>query len=188
MPEHITTYSGQWFDPTAPDPAAIHIEDIAHALPLICRGNGHVHRFFSVGRHCIFCAREAEARGASDRVVLACLLHDASECYLSDVPRPFKKQLPGYREAEDRLLNMIYTKYLGSGLTAEEERQLKEIDDDLLWYDLTYLLNEKETRPQPQMHIEISYDWVPFEQVTEEYLRLFRIFSARLHGKGEVSE
>jgi len=80
------------------------IKDIAHALSLICRGNGQVKTFFSVGQHCINCAREALARGYSRRVAFACLLHDASECYLSDVPRPFKKTLSGYKEQEKNLL------------------------------------------------------------------------------------
>ncbi len=31
-------------------------------------------------------------------MILACLLHDASECYLSDVPTPFKKELPNIRK------------------------------------------------------------------------------------------
>ena len=31
--------------------------------------------FWSVGEHCLCCAKEAAARGLSDRMVLACLLH-----------------------------------------------------------------------------------------------------------------
>ena len=91
MGDCITTYTGKHFDPTHPDEELICIEDIAHALSLLCRGNGHVRTFFSVGQHCILCAKEAEARGYSGRLILASLLHDASECYMSDVPRPFKK-------------------------------------------------------------------------------------------------
>ena len=86
MRDCITTYTGKHFKPVSPDPDLVCIEDIAHALSLICRGNGHVKTFFSVGQHCINCAKEAEARGLSARMVLACLLHDASECYLSDIP------------------------------------------------------------------------------------------------------
>ena len=104
----ITTYTGRHIDPLHPDPDMICIEDIAHALSLICRGNGQVKTFFSVGQHCINCAREALARGYSRRVAFACLLHDASECYLSDVPRPFKKTLSGYKEQEENLLDLIY--------------------------------------------------------------------------------
>ena len=63
----ITTYTGRHFDPVCPESGEIDIRDIAHALSLICRGNGHVKTFFSVGQHCIHCAREAEARGKEVR-------------------------------------------------------------------------------------------------------------------------
>ncbi|WP_348980926.1 hypothetical protein [Clostridium sp. AM54-14XD] len=67
MADYITTYTGDHFDPTLPEAEHLHIEDIAHALSLICRGNGHVKTFFSVGSHCINCAKEAAARGYSGR-------------------------------------------------------------------------------------------------------------------------
>jgi len=171
---YITTYTGRHFYPLAPNKDDIIIEDIAHALSLICRGNGHVKTFFSVGQHCLNCAREALARGYSKRVVLACLLHDASECYMSDVPRPFKKQLPSYIEAEDRLLDVIYEKFLGSPLTEDEIAQVKLMDDTMLWYDLTYLLGEQLQTPAPKTEIEISYALVAFETVEKNYLSLFQ--------------
>ena len=37
MGEFITTYTGQHFEPTNPNPELIRIEDIAHALSMICR-------------------------------------------------------------------------------------------------------------------------------------------------------
>lgn len=172
--EHITTYTGVWFYPLSPDSEALHIEDIAHALSLITRGNGHVKSFFSVGQHCINCAREAKARGLSDRLVLACLLHDASECYMSDVPRPFKKELPNYIEAEERLLNVIYEKFLGAALSTEECATVKEIDNAMLWYDMKNLLNEVISDKQPEIHIELSYAVRPFEEVEREYLEMAR--------------
>lgn len=36
--------------------------------------------------------------GYADRLVLAALLHDASECYMSDVPRPLKQNMKQYKE------------------------------------------------------------------------------------------
>ena len=48
---YITTYTGKHFDPTAPDATLLDVRDIAHALSLTCRGNGHVKTFFSVGQH-----------------------------------------------------------------------------------------------------------------------------------------
>ena len=114
MSNCITTYTGKHFDPTQPEKERICIDDIAHALSLLCRGNGHVKTFFSVGQHCILCAKEAMARGLPRRLALAALLHDASECYMSDVPRPFKKSLPKYQRQEEKLLCIIYEKYLDS--------------------------------------------------------------------------
>ena len=160
--------------PTEPDSHALHITDIAHALSLICRGNGHVKTFFSVGQHCIHCCLEAEARGYSPRVIMACLLHDASEAYMSDVPRPFKQYLGEYKAFEEKLLRVIYEKYLGSPLTAQEAALVKEIDDDMLYYDLRELLNESRDAPAPVMKTSFSYEVLPFETVEARYLELYK--------------
>lgn len=101
----------------------------------------------------------------------------ASECYLSDVPRPFKKTLSGYKEQEKNLLDLIYQKYLGSPLNAKEEQLLKEIDDDMLWFDLTYLLNEPQEREAPEIHITIDYTVRAFEETEKEYLELYSFFT-----------
>lgn len=180
MSDCITTYTGRHFDPLYPQADLICIEDVAHALSLICRGNGHVKSFFSVGQHCILCAREASARGYSSRLSLAALLHDASECYMSDVPSPFKKSLTDYLKQEEKLLEVIYIKYLGSALSMEEEMKLKSIDNDLLWYDLKYLLGETPAEPEPVIHISVDYTVPPFKTVEEEYLKLFRQLSSQI--------
>ena len=177
MGKYITTYTGRHFEPSNPDPDMIRIEDIAHALSMICRGNGHVKTFWSVGQHCIGCANEAWARGLSNRMVLAALLHDASECYLSDIPRPYKEELPAYREQEERLLGMIYEKFLGSPLSEKEQRKLKEIDDAMLWYDLENLLDETQLGEIPELHVDLDYAVKPFQDVEKEYLELFYRFS-----------
>ena len=174
---YITTYTRKYFDPVHPEAEKIDIRDIAHALSMICRGNGHVSSFWSVGEHCICCAKEALGRGYSERQALVCLLHDASECYMSDVPRPLKQEMPRYRDVEDQLLQVIYEKFLGSGLTDEEARRLKEIDDDLLWYDLDILLEEKQSGEAPKLHFELDYTVRSFAEVEREYLELFQRLS-----------
>lgn len=181
MTDYITTYGGTHFFPTDPKPDDIHITDIAHALALICRGNGHVKTFFSVGQHCINCALEARARGYGSRLILACLLHDASECYMSDVPRPFKKTMMEYQKQEEHLLDVIYRWFLGSALSQEEQAALKQIDDDLLYYDLMELLNEPSDREAPQLHIDLNYEVKPFETVERQYLQLYYLY------QGDVS-
>lgn len=185
MSDYITTYGGTHFSPTNPKMEDFYISDAAHALSLICRGNGHVKQFFSVGQHCINCALEAEARGYSKRVILACLLHDASEAYMSDVPRPFKKYLKEYIGFEENLLSLIYRKYLGSDLTEEEQKLIRQIDNDILTYDLFYLLGEGREEDLPQMKHDFSYEMLPFEEVEQEYMRLFGKFKVNDDEKDE---
>ena len=171
---YITTYTGKHINPTNPDLSQIDIRDIAHALSLICRGNGQVKSFFSVGQHCINAAKEASARGYSNRVILACLLHDAGESYLSDVPRPLKPSMPEYVRTEEHLLDFIYEKYLGSKLEKKEQRLVKSIDNDLLYYDLKELLNECSSDAAPKLSISLNYDFVPFHQIEQTYLELYQ--------------
>ena len=185
MADYISTYTGIHFYPAQPDAEGICIEDIAHALSYLCRGNGHVSKYWSVAQHCILCAREAAAREWPDRLVLACLLHDASECYLSDVPRPFKSELTGYREHEERLLQMIYVRYLGSPLTDEERRMVREIDDGALFYDLKELLHNEQSEEDPQFHVVPSYEEKPFAEVEKEYLA--PMYSAEAKVDGELA-
>ena len=90
--DFIYTFSGVKFYPLDPRPEEIVAEDIAHALANICRFTGHCSRFYSVAQHSVLC---------SDLVPheykLWAPLHDASEAYLCDVPRPLKK-LEGFAE------------------------------------------------------------------------------------------
>lgn len=66
----------------------------------------------------INCCKEAKSRGYSERVQLACLLHDASESYISDITRPVKCNLPEYDVMENKLLEShpeLYFAMLDSG-------------------------------------------------------------------------
>lgn len=170
----IMTRSHIMFDPLQPDPRLIDINDIAHALSMLCRANGHFKSFYSVGQHCINCAAEAAARGYSRRVQLACLLHDGSEAYLSDVTRPVKQEIPRYKEIEEPLQDTIWLKYLGSPLTEEENRQVFAIDDDILWHEFVNLMGAALNDNEPALSSKPIYDFMGFAPCRDEYLRLFR--------------
>ena len=175
--DYIITYTRKQFYPLDPEPEDLNMEDIAHALSFLCRGNGHVSTFYSVGEHCVNCASEAEARGYSKRVVLACLLHDAGECYMSDVPRPFKQYLKDYQEWEDNLLSCIYTKFLGSDLTREEQEKVKEIDDDLLAHEMVYLLEKGTEEDIPELKNSYVYGQKGMAEVEGLYMEIYRKYS-----------
>ena len=170
---YITTYTGKHFDPVNPDASLLCIEDIAHALSLLCRGNGHVQTFFSVGQHCIQCCREAMARNYVPEVALACLLHDGSEAYLADVTRPVKKNMTMYLQIEEQLQNMIYHKFLGYVPEGEEAVLVKNIDDACLYYEFDHFMGEKLFPVEPVMMGSPSYEVQPMKDVEEEFLALY---------------
>lgn len=95
---YIRTYTGRKFWPLEPQAEDVAIVDIAHALALKCRYNGHTSRFYSVAEHCV-----RLSRAASPANKLVALLHDAAEAYLPDVPRPIKSHLTNFREIEARI-------------------------------------------------------------------------------------
>ena len=135
---YILTYRKIEFYPLEPKIEDIDIDDIAHALSLLCRANGHFKHFYSVGLHSLNCAYEAIARGYSKNVVLGCLLHDGSEAYLADITRPVKKHLQKYLEVEEVLQNKIFEKWIPT-LSDEERKLVFEIDDAILYYEFIIL-------------------------------------------------
>lgn len=176
----IMTRSHIMFDPLAPEPELMKIEDIAHSLAMLCRANGHFKTFFSVGQHCINCAREAAARGYSVRVQLGALLHDGSEAYLSDVTRPVKQELPQYKCIEEPLQAAIWKKFLGSPLTAEEEKLVFLIDDEILDHEFWNLMGVALWEPLPDLSAAPEFAFTGFDTCKQEYLSLFSELTSKL--------
>lgn len=170
----IMTCSHKMFDPLNPEEELIDIGDIAHALSMLCRANGHFRSFYSVGMHCVNCANEAIARGYSRRVQLACLLHDGSEAYLSDVTRPVKEELPQYKLIEEPLQNVIWKKFLGTPLTQEEEDQVFAIDDDILENEFPALMGAQLKETVPALQSRAQYEFESFSATEQAFLDLFR--------------
>lgn len=172
MDDCITTYSKISFSPVKPKMEQIEIRDIAHALSMMARANGHFPRFYSVGQHCVHCCEEAYARGYTRRVQLACLLHDASEAYLADITRPVKKHLERYREIENVLQDCIFQKYLGE-LTKEEQELWKVLDDTLLYYEFDHFMGQKIMEAKEALVSHPVFDTEPFEETERHYLQWF---------------
>lgn len=116
--DFITTYTGKKFHFLNPAEEEVCIQDIAHSLSLKCRFGGHCKEFYSVGEHSI---RVAEI--LPDQLQLAGLLHDATEAYWPDVPRPIKEQFH-LIEFENTLFDLLERKY-GIRITKE----IKEADN-----------------------------------------------------------
>lgn len=106
----IQTYTGRKFWPLQARPEDVHIEDIAHGLSNLCRFAGQVREFYSVAQHSWHVADYLRTNGATPLLQLAGLLHDGTEAYMVDIPRPVKHipEMQGYRDAEDRLGVTVY--------------------------------------------------------------------------------
>ena len=120
----MQTFTGRQFWPLDPRPEDVRIEDIAHALSMLCRYGGHSLRFYSVAEHCCILHDYAPPEFKA-----WALMHDASEAYLVDVPRPLKPHLTGYKAAERGVMDAVCARF---GLDVEEPPEVKEIDGRIL--------------------------------------------------------
>lgn len=122
----IQTHSGRRFNPTKPYPDAIVIQDIAHSLSMQCRFTGHCRKFYSVAQHSVLVSYICDSQDA-----LWGLLHDASEAYLVDVPRPIKRsgKIQGYIEFEKAMQEAVCVRF---GLSIFEPPSVKRADTMLL--------------------------------------------------------
>ena len=127
-PNAILVHSGTLFDVFNPSMEDIKIEDIAHSLSNICRYGGHSPKFYSVAQHCVICSHKEGT--ISEK--LEFLLHDASEAYLADMPRPIKRNMKNYMEMEDSLLELIFKKFQ---LNFPLSDRVHEVDDVVLAYE-----------------------------------------------------
>ncbi len=131
-------------------PGDVYIEDIAHALSLLCRGGGQLTYFYSVGQPLAqLCSCEAKAKGGlrgSSSPVCSMM---SSEGYISDIIRPVKIYLTNYLEIESKIMGTILTHFDLDDLTEEENRRWKQIDDKILELELKTLLHGEENREVP---------------------------------------
>ena len=176
----MNTISGVLLDPANVCAEDIRLYDIAHPLSFNCRGVGQVRHFLSVGQHCINCAKEAEARGYSDRLQLACLLHDGAEAYVSDVIRPVKVLLQNYVDLEQAFQDAIYEHFGLGDLTPEETELIRIVDDDMLWNEAKVLFSLVEDLVPPPLATHPNYDVRPFQDVEDEFTRMAETLLHRL--------
>jgi uncharacterized protein len=141
----IQTASGLKFPLLKADPAVIVIQDIAHALSMLCRFNAQCLRPYSVAEHCVHVSYEI----APDLALIG-LMHDAAEAYLGDVPGPLKGCLPFFNTIESQLIEAIGRKF-GFAYPEKgtpEARELKRADIQLL-VDEKAVLMAPEPEPWP---------------------------------------
>lgn len=128
----ILLASGRYVDPLELGPDDIGIDDVAHALSHQCRFSGHTRVFYSVAEHSARVTAAAMLAGHPAEVTLWCLLHDAPEAFLVDLPSPLKQDSvvgDAFKAAEGRVMHAVK---LAFGLMPFEPPAVKEFDLRLL--------------------------------------------------------
>jgi 5'-deoxynucleotidase YfbR-like HD superfamily hydrolase len=137
--------SGRRLDLLDPSPLDIEIEDIAHGLARVARGNGPTkgENAFSVAQHCILVESlvgELKPKGPR-RLRLAALLHDAAEYVIGDLISPFKVAVGlDYRALETRLIRAIHLRFgLPAEIAPDDLAVIKRADKVSAYFEATQL-------------------------------------------------
>lgn len=142
----IRVRSGRYVELLDPKPDEIALEDIAHALAYICRFGGHTASFYSVAEHSLFVSAMLHRQFGDPRLTLAGLLHDATEAYLGDMVRPLKRQLPAYKEAEDRMADVI-AQHFGIDGALFHHPLVREADEQALVFEMAAVRDAQWRQP-----------------------------------------
>lgn len=138
----IQTYTGVYISPLSPSVDEIYLEDIAHALAMKVRYTGHCRRLYTVGEHILLGDMILKEALASEDLMRAWFLHDASEAYLPDVAKPLKAFLPGFIGIEDNMERVIRQSFNLSPEPSEGIHQaVKWVDGYMLHVESEFLMH-----------------------------------------------
>lgn len=162
----IETFTGLFINVFDPTPDMICIEDIAHGLSQMPRFGGQLKHFYSVAQHSLTVENTVslsitaelfpvELREHTPRTVrLQSLMHDATEAYMMDLPAPIKRQLPSYKEVENKLMAAIMHKF---GLPVKMHPFIKDVDNAMLLVEYKSLVVKKENRYRDMFDVEQQF-------------------------------
>ena len=155
----IRTISGQYVNVFEPNPDTLLISDIAHALSNQCRFGGHLPRFYSVAQHSLLCYSIANEDEKYDA-----LMHDASEAYLLDFPKPIKMEIAQYNEIEHKLMLVLAEKF---NFNYPKSSEVERVDIHLLKWEWESIMLDGINKLYPPIDC-----MTPLEAKTE-FLRTF---------------
>lgn len=151
----------------------INIEDIAHHLSLEPRFNGACKFHYPVGYHCLL-----GINYVSEKAKLAFLMHDSTEAYIKDIPRPLKNYLRSIGcfvidELEEKIWKSIVEKFR---IPWDEniKQEVKIIDNRM------YLNERLQLQPQAKFEIleeeKLDFEIYKFspQLIEKEFLKKFR--------------
>ena len=157
----IRVHSGSYLSFDNPKPDQFTFADITRGLCREHRFCGQTSSPFTVAMHLLNCLEVAKRDGVDPETMKAVLMHDASEAFLRDIPKPLKVLLPDYQYIEKAISNVIYEKY---GINMTDPAIKKYVHD----VDLEMLINEKHA-----LFVPDKYAWPDEHNVRRHAINLY---------------
>jgi hypothetical protein len=176
----IQTYTGKKFYPFDPRPEEVCLADIAHSLSTQCRFGGHSTSFYSVAQHSVLVSLQVNH--------LWGLLHDATEAYILDWPKPLKRYLfVGRFRTPHKYWGMETVETQIASAIAERFGLTLPIPRDVHQADMSLLLTERRDLMVPTGEVwEISGDPLTFKivpwtwiEAEDQFLRAAEAFGIK---------
>lgn len=179
----IQITNGRYFVPLDPgNPMNDYdIEYIAHSLSLQCRWMGGTSclvtgdpMFYSVAQHSVHVA-DLVNLGRSKLLpevdwerepapTFYGLMHDSSEAYLCDIPRPLKPKLVGYYDFEAKLMSSILGQF-GVPVSHAIKEAVRRVDNAMIFWERDKLIGQ----PVEPYGNEDQHPGTTIEQVIPEF-------------------
>lgn len=139
----MQSFTGRQMWPLALTPDQIHLEDIAHALALKVRFNGHCKWHYSIAQHSILVSGRVPREDAIEG-----LMHDAAEAYLADIPRPVKPMIKEWKQIEHSVEAVIAERF---GYRFPFPASIKIADNAMVLAERNAIME----KPQPHMKWDV---------------------------------
>lgn len=176
---YITTYTGVKFYPIDPRVEEFVLEDIAHALSLVNRANGHTTVPMSVAQHSVNVATVLKQLGYDVRTQFIGLNHDNSEAYMADIPTPVKEWLPDYKILEERVQSLAYV-WAGLGeVTDEDYCPVNMVDKAMFPVEAKYVLPHSNHPIDPLLEDMVIVPWT-HDKAEKEFIKLWNELRSQL--------
>lgn len=159
----LETAAGGWVDFSNPFRSNVEPEDVAQGLAYEYRyGNQLEDPRYSVLQHSLMCYHLSRVKYPhSIKLQIICLLHDASEAFMHDLPAQLKQFCTEYKKIEKKVQAMLYSKIGGIDYVGDIYTSLMhELDSEALHIEL-YALGKKEAmKDNLPLHEKAIYQYV----------------------------
>lgn len=172
----IETFTNKQYEFLNPQVDQVCIEDISQALSMICRYSGHVKSFYSVAEHSCIVSDKVFALTGDYQLAFDALLHDASEAYLTDIPRPIKPHLNNYFDIEV-LSESCIQKALGCNPMND---LIKRIDTNIVRDEAEQLFVSVPSWASDYELVNITVESMPPEKANSEFMNRYNVLKDAL--------